>query len=153
MKRILHSIVLTVTVCLALSGCKGRSPELAGKWSGTSDLASSISSMPGSTNVQKSKPVAMQMTLTINQNGGGFTGDASVAVNGQPAVHLPITAGTIDEEGKVSFEAERSGFSNVHLSFNGKVAAGQLSGSVALKMDTLVGVAQNSGAITLSHSA
>jgi hypothetical protein len=52
----------------------------------------------------------------------------------------------------VSFEAERSGFSNVHLSFAGQLTSGQLSGNVALKMDTLIGVAQNSGSITLSHS-
>ena len=92
------------------------------------------------------------MTLTINQNGGGFNGDAAVAMNGQPVVHLPITAGVVDGEGKVSFEADRSGFSNVHLTFAGQLASGQLSGNVTLKMDTLVGVAQNSGSITLSHS-
>ena len=152
MKKTLHTILLLVTVSGILSGCKGRPPELTGKWSGSGDLASAISSMPGSTNLQKSKAVPVQVTLTINQNGGGFTGDASVAVSGQPAVHMPITGGIVDEQGKVSFEAERSRFSNVHLSFNGKLASGQLSGDVALNMDTLVGVAQNSGPITLSRS-
>jgi len=73
-------------------------------------------------------------------------------MNGQPVVHLPITAGVVDGEGKVSFEADRSGFSNVHLTFAGQLASGKLSGNVTLKMDTLVGVAQNSGSITLSHS-
>jgi hypothetical protein len=151
MKRILHSVLLLL-VCLTLSGCKGRAPELSGKWSGTGNLESAVSSIPGSTGVRKAQPVSVQMALMINQTGTGFTGDASVTVNGQPTVHLPITAGVVDEQGTVSFEAERSGFSNVHLSFAGKLASGQLSGNVALKMDTLLGVAQNSGQMVLNHS-
>jgi hypothetical protein len=61
-------------------------------------------------------------------------------IRGKPEIHLPITAGVVGQDGKVSIEADRSGFSNVHLAFSGNVAAGQLSGDIALKIDTLLGV-------------
>lgn len=54
---------------------------------------------------------------------------------------------------KFSIEADRTGFSNVHLAFSGNAAAGEISGDIALKMDTLLGVAVNKGAITLKQNS
>ena len=144
-------IAITLTVCE--NGCRERPAELAGKWSGSGTLASQNSRAPGSSQLQPAKPVPVQITLTINPTGDNFAGDAAIEINKQPAVHIPITAGTVDRGGKVSLEADKSGFSNVHLSFNGRLASGQLSGDVALKMDTLLGVAENSGSIVLTHSS
>ena len=154
MKKLFHSILLLMAFGLLLGqlvGCKEKPPDVAGKWSGNSNLTAQVSTRPGSTQLQQSKPVPVQIILTLNQNGSGFTGDASITINGKPPVHLPITAGVVDQSGKVSFEADRSGFSSVHLSFTGKLATGQLSGDLALKMDTFAGVAENAGSVTLSR--
>jgi hypothetical protein len=139
-RKILPVIAFGLFVGL-MAACKGGRPELTGKWSGSSDLATQLSRAPGSTQLHRTNAVPIQVTLTLNQNGGGLTGDASV--------HLPITAGVVDQGGKVSLEADRSGFSNVHLSFDGRAAAGQIAGDVALKMDTFLGVAENKGPIRL----
>jgi hypothetical protein len=147
-RKILPVIAFGLFVGL-MAACKGGRPELTGKWSGSSDLATQLSRAPGSTQLHRTNAVPIQVTLTLNQNGGGLTGDASVTISGKPAVHLPITAGVVDQGCKVSLEADRSGFSNVHLSFDGRAAAGQIAGDVALKMDTFLGVAENKGPIRL----
>jgi hypothetical protein len=103
--------------------------------------------------MQNAKAVPVQVTMILNQNGGGITGDAAVVIGGKPEIHLPITAGVVGQDGKVSIEADRSGFSNVHLTFSGNLAAGQLAGDIALKMDTLLGVAVNKGSITLKQNS
>jgi hypothetical protein len=151
--RSLLPLLLVACLGSVVTACKSRTPELTGKWSGRSDLSTQMARAPGSLQVQNAKPVPVQITMTLNQNGGGITGDAAVVISGKPEIHLPITAGAIGQDGKVSIEAERSGFSNVHLSFNGNVAAGQLSGDIALKMDTLLGIAVNKGAITLKQNS
>jgi hypothetical protein len=112
-----------------------------------------MSRAPGSLQTQSAKAEPIQITMTLTQRGAGVTGDAAATMSGKPAIHLPITAGVVDKDGKVSIEADRSGFGNVHLSFNGKVAAGQLSGDISLKMDTLLGVAVNKGAISLKQGS
>jgi len=156
MKRLWHSILpLLVIACLASSvtACKHRQPDLTGKWSGNGNLSTQMARAPGSLQMQKAKAVPVQVTMTLNQNGGGVTGDAAVVISGKPEIHLPITAGIVDHDGKVSIEADRSGFSNVHLTFVGSMAGGQLSGDIALKMDTLLGVAVNKGTITLKQES
>jgi hypothetical protein len=144
---------VSLLVCLALfsAGCKKPFPEVTGRWMGNSDLTTQVSRAPGSLQTQSSKPEPVQITMTLNQSGGAVTGDAAVTMSGKPAIHLPITAGVLGNDGKISIEADRSGFGNIHLSFNGKVAAGQISGDVSLKMDTLLGVAVNNGPISLKQ--
>ena len=156
MKWLWRSLLpLLLVACFAslVTACKSRTPELTGKWSGNSDLSTQMARAPGSLQMQNAKAVPVQVTMTLNQNGGGVTGDAAVVVSGKPEIHLPITAGVVGQDGKVSIEADRSGFSNVHLTFSGNVTAGQLSGDIALKMDTLLGVAVNKGAITLKQNS
>jgi hypothetical protein len=41
--------------------------------------------------MQNAKAVPVQVTMTLNQNGGGVTGDAAVVISGKPEIHLPIT--------------------------------------------------------------
>jgi hypothetical protein len=144
---------LSLLACLGLfvSGCKKPLPEVTGKWTGNTDLTTEVSRAPGSLQTQSAKAVPVQITMTLNQSGSAVTGDTAVTMSGQPAIHLPITAGVVDKDGKVSIEAERSGFGNVHLSFSGNVAEGQISGDVSLKMDTLLGVAMNHGKISLKQ--
>jgi starvation-inducible outer membrane lipoprotein len=156
MKWLWRSILpFLLIACLAsmMTACKSRPPELTGKWTGNSDLSTQMARAPGSLQMQNAKAVPVQVTMTLNQNGGGITGDAAVMISGKPTVHLPITAGVVGQDGKVSIEAARSGFSDVHLSFSGNVVAGQLSGDITLKMDTLLGVAVNKGAITLKQGS
>lgn len=139
MKWLWRSLLpLLLVACFAsfVTACKSRTPELTGKWSGNSDLSTQMARAPGSLQMQNAKAVPVQVTMTLNQNGGGVTGDAAVVISGKPEIHLPITAGVVGQDGKVSIEADRSGFSNVHLTFSGNVAAGQLSGDIALKMDS-----------------
>jgi hypothetical protein len=152
-RSILPLLLIGCLASLLMTGCKNRPPELTGKWSGNSDLSTQMARAPGSLQMQNAKAVPVQVTMTLNQNGGGVTGDAAIAISGKPEIHLPITAGVVGQDGKVSIEADRSGFSNVHLNFSGSVAAGQLSGDIALKMDTLLGVAVNKGAITLKQNS
>lgn len=149
------TLPLLVIACMGsmIVGCKSSPPELAGKWSGRGDLSTEVSTAPGSVKTQAAKSVPVEVTLTLNQNGNALAGDAAVTISNQPAVHLPVTAGAIGQDGKVSIEADRSGFSNVHLSFTGNVASGRLTGDVALKMDTLLGVAINKGALTLKQGS
>jgi hypothetical protein len=116
-------------------------------------FASQVARAPGSLQMQNAKAVPVQVTMTLNQKGGGVTGDAAVVISGKPEIHRPIAAGVVDQDGKVSIEADRSGFSNVHLTFGGNVAAGQLPGDIALKMDTLLGVAVNKEAITFKQNS
>jgi hypothetical protein len=154
MKWLWRSIVpisLLAFLALFVTGCKKSVPEVTGRWTGNSDLTTQVSRAPGSLQTQSAKADPVQITMTLNQSGSGVTGDAAVTMTGKPAIHLPITAGVVGNDGKVSIEADRSGFGNVHLSFNGKVAAGQISGDVSLKMDTLLGVAINNGAISLKQ--
>ncbi|MGH9615251.1 MAG: hypothetical protein ACRD28_00820 [Acidobacteriaceae bacterium] len=146
-------IAISILVICIFVGCKPTPPQIVGKWSGHSQLSSQISSTPGSTHMQSAKSVPVQVTLIMSQNGTGVTGDAAVVINAGPPVHLPITGGVIDKDGKLSLEADRSGFSNVHLSFAGKIANGQISGDLALKMDTLVGIAENKGSITFTPTS
>jgi len=155
MKWLWRSILTTsLLTCLALfpTGCKKALPEVTGKWTGSSDLTTQVSRAPGSLQTQSAKAEPVQITLTLNQSGSGVTGDAAVTMSGKPAIHLPITAGVVGNDGMVSIEADRSGFGNVHLSFNGNVSAAQLNGDVSLKMDTLLGVAVNNGAISLKQN-
>jgi hypothetical protein len=154
MKWLWRSILpVFVLACFVLfvAGCKKSLPEVTGRWTGNGDLTTHVSRAPSSLQTQSAKAEPAQITMTLNQTGSGVTGDAEVTMNGKPAIHLPITAGVVDKDGKVSIEADRSGFGNVHLSFNGKVAAGQISGDVSLKMDTLLGVAVNNGTISLKQ--
>src|ERR1700744_1784547 len=135
MTRLWHSILaLSLLTCFALSstGCKKPLPEVTGKWIGNSDLPTQVSRAPGSLKTQIAKAEPVQITLTLNQSGSGVTGDAAVTLSGKPAIHLPITAGVVGNDGNVSIEADRSGFGNVHLSFNGNVLAGQISGEGSL---------------------
>jgi hypothetical protein len=149
------TLPVLVMACLAslVTACKISLPDVAGKWTGNGDLTTQMSRAPGSLQTQGAKAEPVQITMTLNQNGSGVTGDAAVTMSGKPAIHLPITAGVVGKDGKVSIEADRSGFGNVHLSFNGNVAAGQISGDVSLKMDTLVGVAMNNGKISLKQGS
>lgn len=144
---------LSLLACLALlfTGCKKPLPEVTGKWTGNSDLTTQVSRAPGSLQTQSGKAEPVQITMTLNQSGSAVSGDAAVTMAGKPAIHLPITAGVVGNDGKVSIEADRSGFGNVHLSFNGNVVAGQISGDLSLKMDTLLGVALNQGKISLKQ--
>lgn len=146
-------LALSLLTCLTLSfsGCKKPLPEVTGKWTGNSDLTTQVSRAPGSLQTQSARAELVQITLTLNQSGSAVTGDAAVTMSGKPAIHLPITAGVVGNDGKVSIEADRSGFGNIHLSFNGNVLAGQISGDVSLKMDTLLGVAVNQGKISLKQ--
>jgi hypothetical protein len=156
MKRLWRSLLpLLLVACFAsrVTACKSRTPELTGKWTGNSDLSTQMARAPGSLQMQNAKAVPVQVTMTLNQNGGGVSGDAVVVITGKPEIHLPITAGVVGQDGKVSIEADRSGFSNVHVTFSGNVIAGQLSGDIALKMDTLLGAAVNKGAITLKQNS
>jgi hypothetical protein len=154
MKWLWHSnLPISVLACLVLfvTGCKRSLPALTGKWTGKSDLTTQVSRAPSSLQTQAFKTERVQIIMTLNQSGSGVAGDAAVTMSGKPAIHLPITAGAVGSDGKVSIEADRSGFGNIHLSFNGAVAPGQISGDVSLKMDTLVGVATNQGKITLKQ--
>jgi hypothetical protein len=150
--RSIFPISLLACLALFIPGCKKPLPEVTGRWTGNSDLTTQVSRAPGSLQTQNAKAEPVQITMTLNQSGSAVTGDAAVTVSGKPAIHLPITAGVVGADGKVSVEADRSGFGNVHLSFNGNVVAGQISGDVSLKMDTLVGVAINQGKISLKQS-
>jgi len=49
---------------------QGRTPELTGKWSGNSDLSTQMARAPGSLQMQNAKAVPVQVTMTLNQNGG-----------------------------------------------------------------------------------
>jgi hypothetical protein len=151
LRRSLLSLLLIACMAQLVTGCRRRPPELTGRWSGSTDLSTQISRAPGSLQTQTVNSVPVQIAMTLNQNGGAVSGDATVTISGKPALHLPITAGVVSQDGKVSIEADRSGFSNVHLSFSGTLAAAELSGDLALKMDTLLGVAVNKGAITLKQ--
>ena len=155
MKESLRSILLPIIAGLfvwQMTACKAKEPELTGKWTGSGNLATQISKAPGKYEAPETRVVPIQITLTLDQNGSGLTGDAAVTFAGKPAVHLPITAGVVDQSGTISLEADRSGFSNVHLSVSGKASATQISGDVALRMDTLLGVAENKGPITLTRA-
>lgn len=145
-------VISSLLICIFV-GCKPAPSQIAGKWSGHSQLSSQISSTPGGTHMQSAKLVPVQVTLIMSQSGAGITGDAAVVINAGPPVHLPITAGVIDKDGKLSLEADRSGFSSVHLSFAGKIANGQISGDLALKMDTLVGIAENKGSMIFTPAS
>jgi hypothetical protein len=151
--RLVLPVVVMACIALFVTACKNSLPEVTGKWTGSSDLTTQMSRAPGSLQTQSVKAEPVQISMTLNQSGAGVTGDAAVTMSGKPAIHLPITAGVVDKDGKVSIEADRSGFGNVHLSFNGKVAAGQLSGDISLKMDTLLGVAVNKGAVSLKQGS
>ncbi len=156
MKWLWRSIFLVlVLACLAslVTACKTSLPDVTGKWTGNSDLTTQVSRAPGSLQTQSAKAEPVQITMTLNQNGAGITGDAAVTISGKPAIHLPVTAGVVGKDGKISVEADRSGLGNVHLSFSGNVAAGQISGDVSLKMDTFVGVAVNTGKISLKQGS
>jgi hypothetical protein len=147
------TLLVLVMACLASSvtACKSSLPDVTGRWSGNGDLTTQMSRAPGSLRTQSAKAEPVQITMTLNQSGSGISGDTAVTMSGKPAIHLPITAGVVGKDGKVSIEADRSGFGNAHLSFNGNVAASQLSGDVSLKMDTLLGVAINEGKISLKQ--
>jgi hypothetical protein len=154
MKWLWRSTLLVLAMaCLAsfVTACKTSLPDVTGRWTGSGDLTTQMSRAPGSLQTQSAKAEPVQITFTLNQSSSGITGDAAVTMTGKPAIHLPITAGVVGKDGKVSIEADRTGFGNVHLSFNGNVAAGQISGAVSLKMDTLLGVAVNEGKISLKQ--
>ena len=104
MKWLWHSVLpLLLVACFAslVTACKSRAHELTGKWSGNSDLSTQMARAPGSLQMQNAKPVPVQVTMTLNQNGGGVTGDAAVVISGKPEIHLPITAGVVGQDGKV----------------------------------------------------
>ncbi len=144
-------VFVLASLALFVPGCRKPLPEVTGKWTGNSEWTTQVSRAPGRLQTQGAKAEPVQITMTFNQSGSGIAGDVAVTISGKPAIHLPITAGVVGRDGKVSIEADRSGFGNVHLSFNGNVAAGQLSGDVSLKMDTLLGVAVNQGKISLKQ--
>lgn len=150
-RRSILQVSLLACLGVFVTGCSKSLPEITGRWTGNSDLTTEVSRAPGSLQTQGAKAEPFQIIMTINRNGSEITGDAAVTMGGKPAVHLPITAGVVGNDGKVSIEADRSGLGNVHLSFNGSVAAGQMSGDISLKMDTLLGVAVNQGKISLKQ--
>ncbi|HTF64269.1 MAG TPA: hypothetical protein VK638_16420 [Edaphobacter sp.] len=43
---------------------------------------------PGNLQMQNAKAVSIQVTMTLNQNGGGVTGDAAVVISGKPEINL-----------------------------------------------------------------
>jgi hypothetical protein len=106
--RSLFPLLLAACFASLVTACKSRTPELTGKWSGNSDLSTQMARAPGSLQMQNAKAVPVQVTMTLNQNGGGVTGDAAVVISGKPEIHLPITAGVVGQDGKVSIEADRS---------------------------------------------
>jgi hypothetical protein len=85
MKWLWRSLLpLLLVACFAsfVTACKSRTPELTGKWSGNSDLSTQIARAPGSLQMQNAKAVPVQVTMTLNQNGGGVIGDAAVVISG-----------------------------------------------------------------------
>jgi len=99
--RSILPLLLIACVVSLITACKNRVPELTGKWSGHSELSTQIARSPGSLQMQDAKAVPVQVSMTLNQNGNGITGDAAVVISGKPEIHLQITAGVVGQDGKV----------------------------------------------------
>ncbi len=92
----------------------------------------------------------MKLTLTLNQSTtGGITGEADINVEGTD-IHLTITGGAVTNDGKISVEASREGFSTVHLSLDGTASRKQIVTKMNFQAGTFLGSVEEKGTVTLT---
>jgi hypothetical protein len=140
-----------VLVISSLSGCKSTPPQVSGKWHGTTQLTATF------TTAVRSKPrtenFPADFVLVLTQNGQSVHGDASITAAKAHPLHIPISTGVIQQDGKISLEGDgNSTLSRSHLSFDGKAQEGKIVGTVDVALNGVSGSAENKGALTLEPS-
>ena len=135
MKRTVKtSLVLVIGLAC---GCKA-TPQIAGKWHGTSQMSATYSTTLSPK--QRSQSVQTDFVLILTQNSGTVQGDVGVTAFKSSAYHVPIRAGVVQGDGKITLEADADATLNkTHFSFEGKVEGGSLSGRPPLDLTTSVG--------------
>jgi hypothetical protein len=89
---------------MLVAGCKSNPPQVAGKWHGANQLnatySTTLSPKP------KTQTAPADITLVLTQNGGAIQGEAFVILFKNSRYHLPLKAGVISQDGKVSLEGD-----------------------------------------------
>lgn len=134
-----------------VTGCKPRPPQVAGRWHGSSQLSANYTTALSSTPRNESVPADFVLVLT--QTAQTVQGDASVTAARNKPIHIPISTGVVQPDGKLSLEGDSSfGLARAHLSFDGKVEPGKITGTVNVALNNVSGTAENKGFLTLTPS-
>jgi hypothetical protein len=145
----------TITTAVSLfalmlvAGCKSNPPQVAGKWHGANQLNATYSTTLSPK--QKTQTAPADVTLILSQNGGTIQGEAFVILFKDSTYHLPLKAGVITHDGKVSLEGDfDSTLSKAHFSFDGKATDGKLMGTVDFGFSNIGGTADGKGEFTFA---
>jgi hypothetical protein len=145
--RRLSAIFLLLAVGLATS-CKSTPPQVAGKWYGTSQLTATFTTAVSSK--PRNENVPADFVLVLTQNGQTVQGDASVTAAKNPPIHIPIKAGVICPDGRLSLEGDANfTLARAHLSFDGKAEGRKITGTVNVALNNVSGSGENKGPLTL----
>jgi hypothetical protein len=128
-------------------GCKATPPPITGKWHGTSQITATYSTTLSPK--PRSQTIQTDFVLTLTQNGRTVQGDVGVTSFKSPPYHVPIRAGVVEEDGKLTLEGDADSMLNkTHFSLDGKAEAGKLTGTATFGFDNISGTADSKGSIT-----
>jgi hypothetical protein len=149
MRTITTVASVSLFALMLVAGCKSNPPQVAGKWHGANQLnatySTTLSPKP------KTQTAPADITLVLTQNGGAIQGEASVILFKNSRYHLPLKAGVISQDGKVSLEGDSdSTLSKAHFSFDGKATDGKLVGTVDFGFSNIGGTADGKGEFTFA---
>ena len=148
-RKMKTSLVLVVGLVF---GCKATPPPIAGKWHGTSQMTATYSTTLSPK--PRSQTIQTDFVLILTQNGGTVQGDVGVTPFKSSPYHVPIRAGVVEEDGKLTLEGDADSMLNkTHFSFDGKAEAGKLTGTATFGFDNIRGTADSKGSITFAPAS
>ncbi len=149
MRTITNSVSVSLVALMLVAGCKSNPPQVAGKWRGAGQLNATYSTTLSPK--QKTQTAPADVTLVLSQTGGNIEGEASVTLFKDSTNHVPLKAGVISQDGRVSLEGDSaSTLSKAHFGFDGKTTDGKLMGTVDFGFSNIGGTADGKGEFTFA---